>query len=145
MFEPISITLLLNGITLTLSLAFLILLLWHDPTRLTNFYFALFLFMMVAWSSGSLLSRGGAMAGIETAYVQAGLRLMELGFTSSALVLYLYITILLGNRSLRFQSIAMLSVFLMLIYHTVLYSRSTALSYEIEPSGLLAYRFSISS
>ena len=56
------IVLFVNALTLALALDLLILILWQDPRNEENFYFALFLFMMVAWASGSLLSRIAAFS-----------------------------------------------------------------------------------
>lgn len=139
MLTPITITLILNGLTLTLSLAMLILILWNDSRRTTNLYFAWFLLMVVIWSSGSLLSRGSAVAGAQHTYIENGLRWLELGFTSASLALYMYVGILIGNRSRVFQTFALLSIVTLLAYHALLSALNTTLTYNISSSGLLNY------
>lgn len=142
---PITITLMLNSLTLTLTVGFLLLILWHDPRRLTNLYFAWFLLMFAVWSAGSLLGRGAALAGAEPIFVQSGLRLLEIGFTGAALALYLYVIILVGNRSKQFQAVGVVTILLLLAYHMLLLVLNATPHYEIAPSGLLRYRFTPTS
>jgi two-component system phosphate regulon sensor histidine kinase PhoR len=141
MLTPISIALLLNGLTLSLSLGLLLLILWYDPRRVTNLYFAWFLFMVIIWSAGSLLGRGAAVAGAEARYIELGLRLLEIGFTGSSLALYLYAIILIGNRSRQFQVIAISAVVMLSAYHLAFLALSTIPEYQVGETGLLYYRF----
>ena len=56
-----SLTLLLNGLTLTLSLSFLLITLWQDTRKELSQFFAIFLFMVTLWNVGSLLLQAAAL------------------------------------------------------------------------------------
>ncbi len=83
-----NLALLFNGLTLALALGLLILVLWQDPNSTANRYFALFLFSALIWASGSLLSRAAAYVNAGPGTIQAGLRLLDMGFSASTLTLY---------------------------------------------------------
>lgn len=141
MLTAISIALLLNGLTLTLASGLLLLILWHDPRRITNLYFAWFLLMMMIWSAGSLLGRTAAFAGANTSYVDLGVRLLEIGFTGSSLALYLYTVVLIGNRSRQFLLFGGLSILALLGYQMALVALGAESRYTITPDGILYYNF----
>jgi two-component system phosphate regulon sensor histidine kinase PhoR len=154
MLTSITIALILNSLTLTIALGLLILILWHDSRRLTNRYFAWFLLMMVTWASGSLLGRASALAGLQAAadytrrdpvFIRTGLRLLELGFTSSSLALYLYVTVLTGNRSRVFQLLGVAGVTLLFLFHLTVYLLDAPVDYTVTVSGSLQYTFSPAS
>ncbi len=154
MLTSLTIALILNGLTLTLALGLLILILWHDSHRLTNRYFAWFLLTMMFWAAGSLLGRAAALAGLESVsnlsgedseIIKGGVRLLELGFTSSALALYLYVAVLSGNRSRIFQAIGLVGVAGILVFHLMLYVLDAPLEYAVTASGVLQYEFSRAS
>lgn len=145
MLTPIAIALILNGLTLTVALGLLIIILWYDSRRITNLYFAWFLLMVTMWSAGSIISRAGAIAGAEDQYVVFGLRLLEMGFTSSALAIYLYVVILIGNRSRFFQFFAVTAIILLLGFHLVLYALDAPVDYDITADGVLQYAFTETS
>ncbi|MBZ0304792.1 MAG: GAF domain-containing protein [Anaerolineae bacterium] len=154
MLTSITIALILNGLTLTIALGLLIIILWHDSRRLTNRYFAWFLFMMVTWASGSLLGRAAALAGLQSAsdftgrdpvFIRLGLRLLEIGFTSASLALYLYVTVLTGNRSRVFQMVGLSSVMLLFLFHLMVYLLEAPADYLVTASGALQYSFTPAS
>ena len=142
MITPIAIALILNGLTLSVALGLLILLLWQDARRLTNLYFAWFLFMVMLWSAGSLLGRGAALTGAEANFIQVGLFLLEVGFTSASLGLYLYVVTLVGNRTPIFQVFGICAAILLFIYYVVLLGLGARPTYTISLNGLLLYEFS---
>lgn len=150
MLTSITIALILNSLTLTIALGLLILILWHDAQRLTNRYFAWFLLMVIAWAAGSLLGRASALAGLESvaevsrqdsSFTRAGLRLLEFGFTSSALALYLYVNVLSGNRTQLFRWLGIAGMALVVLFHLLLYITSAPIEYTVTRSGVLQYHF----
>ena len=145
MLTPIAITLILNSLTLTVALGLLILILWHDTRRLTNLHFTWFLLMVILWSSGSLLGRASAIAGADPALIADGLRMLEIGFTNSALALYLYATVLSGNRSRQFQLFGIMAVIVLMSYQVIFIAIGTRPDFTIESPGILRYSFSPSS
>jgi two-component system phosphate regulon sensor histidine kinase PhoR len=142
MLTPIAIALILNSLTLTFALGLLILILWHDPRRLTNLYFAWFLVMVTVWSAGSLLSRTASIAGADLEFIEAGLRMLEIGFTGSSLAIYIYVIVLIGNRSRQFQLIAIASILALLVYQIGLLWLAATPTYSVTVSGILRYSFS---
>jgi two-component system, OmpR family, phosphate regulon sensor histidine kinase PhoR len=145
MLAPITLTLILNSLTLTLSIGCLILILWHDSRRITNLYFAWFLTMVLLWQSGSLLARAAALTGVDEEIVQFGLQMLEVGFTNAALALYLYVVILTGNRSRRLQIFGLISILGLLIYYGLFFILGSSASYSISLSGALNYNFTFTS
>lgn len=142
MLTPIAIALILNSLTLTFAIGLLILILWHDARRLTNLYFAWFLFMVTIWSAGSLLSRTASIAGAELSFIEAGLRMLEIGFTGSALAVYIYVIVLIGNRSRQFQIFAIISIAALLLYQVGMLWLGATPRYSVTVSGILRYNFS---
>lgn len=98
-----NLALLFNGLTLALALGLLILVLWQDPNSTANRYFALFLFSALIWASGSLLSRAAAYVNAGPGTIQAGLRLLDMGFSASTLTLYTYSAVAGGVRARWFR------------------------------------------
>ncbi|MEL7674550.1 MAG: hypothetical protein AAGU78_12490, partial [Chloroflexota bacterium] len=113
-----NLALLFNGLTLALALGLLILVLWQDPNSTANRYFALFLFSALIWASGSLLSRAAAYVNAGPGTIQAGLRLLDMGFSASTLTLYTYSAVVGGVRARWFRTIALVG--LALVFSTQL-------------------------
>lgn len=145
MLTPLTLTLILNSLTLTVALGLLLLLLWYDAKRITNLAFSWFLVMVLVWSSGSILSRGAAFAGADDRFITVGLHMVQIGFAGAALALYLYVIILTGNRSRRLIIFGVLSNLALLVYFLALILIGGSPSYQVTVSGLLQYDFDIST
>ncbi|MGB1288822.1 MAG: hypothetical protein ACPG7F_19980, partial [Aggregatilineales bacterium] len=59
----LSPVLLINGLTLALALAFLMIILWYDVRRTLNQFFAIFLFLVGLWNAGYLALQVGRLLG----------------------------------------------------------------------------------
>jgi len=140
-----TLALLFNGLSLALALGLLILVLWQDPNSTANRFFALFLFSALIWASGSLLSRAAAYVNAGPGAVQAGLRLLDFGFSASALMLYAYSAVIAGVRGRLFRAIALVGLALILSYQLVLSMAGTPRLYATLPDGGLAYGFGATS
>ncbi|NJL95219.1 MAG: GAF domain-containing protein [Anaerolineae bacterium] len=170
MLTPVTLALVLGGVTIALAISFLIILLWYDSRRLTNLYFAGFLVMVVCWQAGSMLGRGSALTLLQgplntpsevgnvltneterttvsgEEFVIIGLRLLEFGFTGAALGLYLYVVALSGNRSVFFQSVALVALLALLAFHLLLnFWLDAEASYSVSAEGVLSYQFTPTS
>lgn len=138
-----AIVLLVNGLTLALALELLILILWQDPRNEANAFFAVFLFMMVVWATGSLMARIGAYAGTEGAIIQIGLRLLNVGFAGASVAIYMYGAIIIGFRGIFFRTIALIALALIWGYQLVLAVLGTPYAYEVTRDGVLIFSFDI--
>ncbi|MCD4687155.1 MAG: GAF domain-containing protein, partial [Anaerolineae bacterium] len=136
-----TIALMFNGLTLTVALAILILLLGHDPRNRANQYFALFLFMMVTWASGSLLARAAASADAGADLVQFGLRLLDIGFAGAGISVYIYSVVVGGYYTRYFRYIAVAVLGVTFVYQVLLLAiLETPRAFEIE-NDMLRYDF----
>ncbi|MBN1201401.1 MAG: GAF domain-containing protein [Anaerolineae bacterium] len=142
---PNIIALLFNGLTLALALGLLILILWQDPNSEANRLFSLFLFMVVLWSSGSLLGRAAAYVNAGQSTIQAGLRLLDAGFSGASVSLYIYSAVITGLRGRWFRVMALASLGVVFAYQVLLLLTDSARAYEVTPDGVLRYSFGVSS
>lgn len=139
------IVLLFNGLTLALALGLLLLVLWQDTTSETNRFFSLFLLMVLVWASGSLLGRAAAYVNAGQRTVQTGMRLLDVGFSGSAISVYIYSAVLTGQRGRWFKSMALAGLSLVFTYQLLLIATNTHRSFEITEDGVLQYSFDTSS
>lgn len=115
-----TIMVLANGVTLALALSFLLLLLWHNARKEQIQFFASFLVMVILWNLGSLLLQGSMLTGDNVALANLAISLIELGFTGSAIALYILTTITIGVHSRRFRGLAFTSLALIIGYRLFL-------------------------
>jgi signal transduction histidine kinase len=112
-----SLSLLVNGLALALSIAFLIIVIWQDGRKELNQFFALFLFSVVVWNSGSLLYALSILIEINTPELLVlPSILLEVGFTTSSFALYVLTAILVGVHTRRFRFVALFTLCLVCGY-----------------------------
>jgi len=138
---PNILVLLFNGLTLTLAMGLLILVLWQDPNNEASRWFSLFLFMVMLWSSGSLLGRAAAYVNAEQGMIQTGLRLLDIGFSGATISLYIYSAVITGIRGRWFRSMAFASLVVIFAYQLLLLFTDTPRPFEISENGVLSYSF----
>ena len=126
-----SAVLLVNGLTLALALSMLLLTLWRDAGYPGNQIFALFLFSVLIWSSGSLLARATAYVGASRGTVQLGLTLLDIGFMSASISIYVYSAIMLTGGG----SAIALRFGLILAYQALLIVTGTPRTFDITPAA----------
>ncbi len=136
-----TIALIVNALTIALSLFMLILLLWQDSRSATNLFFGLLMVMGVIWSAGMLLGRVTAYMGSLGLLTEWGVRLLRVGFTGSCFGLYLFTVILSGGQGRFFMRIAGVGIVLILIYQGFLAFSTTAPAFDVRPDGTLRYTF----
>ncbi|MBI5930844.1 MAG: GAF domain-containing protein [Chloroflexi bacterium] len=141
MLTLITVTLITNGLMLTLALAALFLILWQNARREINIYFSLFMIAMLVWSAGSLLSRATALVAVDEDLTVLGLNLIEIGFGGACIALFLLVAALTEIRSFFTWSLAIGSVAMLVLNKTTLSLFDISFQYEISVTGLLNYSF----
>jgi hypothetical protein len=136
-----TVALIVNALTIVLSLFMFILLLWQDSRSATNLFFGILMVMGVIWSAGMLLGRVTAYMGSLGLLTEWGVRLLRIGFTGSCFGLYLFTVILSGGQGRFFMRIAGVGIVLILIYQAFLAFSTTAPLFDVRPDGTLRYTF----
>lgn len=103
-------TLLINGLTLSLALGFLLIIIWQNPQKRQNQAFAVFIIFIVVWNLGSILLRSTELTDIGIDFYNIALSIMEIGFIGASVSVYVMTTVLIGNQSRRFQYLAYISL-----------------------------------
>ena len=140
MLSPNTFTLLLNGITLALSLSFLLITLWQDTRKELSQFFAIFLFMVTLWNGGSLLLQAASLIENTPALTAAAISLVELGYTGSAIAIYTLTAIVVGVQTRRFRYFAFAGLFFVLAYQVLLILTNAPLRFERLGAGTFTYQ-----
>jgi two-component system phosphate regulon sensor histidine kinase PhoR len=143
MLTLITITLITNGLMLTLALAALFLILWQNSRRKVNIYFSVFMLAMVMWSGGSLLSRTTALVSTDEDLTLLGLRFLEFGFAGACIAVFLLVATLTETRNLISWSLTAGGIILLILNETTLLIFDVSVNYRISASGLLLYDFAL--
>ncbi len=136
-----TVSLLSNGITLALSLGFLLIVLWHDFRKELNQFFATFLFLVMLWNVGSLFTLALSITAPDSSIIKFATTLLELGFTGSCIALYAMTAILVGVHTRRFRLLAFSGLLLILIYQAILILAEAPIQFETLGDGFYKYRF----
>jgi signal transduction histidine kinase len=104
--------LLLNGVTLALSLSFLLIVLWQDWRKELNQFFAVFLFFVIFWNIGALFYEGARLVSADSAFNNLALIALEIGFTGSSVAIYALTTVLVGVQTQRWRWLVFSSLLL---------------------------------
>ncbi|MBA3873386.1 MAG: GAF domain-containing protein [Anaerolineae bacterium] len=136
-----AIGLLSNGLTLALSLGFLLIVLWNDVRKELNQFFATFLLLVMLWNVGSLFTLALSITSPDSTIIKLSTTIMELGFTGSSIALYAMSAVLVGVHTRRFRLLAFAGLFLVLIYQGILIAASAPIQFETLGDGFFKYRF----
>lgn len=136
-----TVTLLINGLTLTLALGFLVIVLWQDSRKELNQFFAMFLILVMLWNMGSLLGLVSAFVASQSEYVVVAISLMELGFTGSSVAIYILTASLVGFQTRRFRLLAFGSLVFVITYRLLLNVIGAPINFEVFDNGLFNYQF----
>jgi signal transduction histidine kinase len=135
-----SITLLFNGITLALSLSFLLIILWQDTRQELNQFFAIFLFLVMSWNAGSLLAQTASIIDADLSLIKLAISLMELGFTGSSIAIYTLAAVLVRIHTRRFRWLAFTGLALVLLYQLFLIVTDAPIRFERFDAGVFTYQ-----
>lgn len=132
-----TITLLVNGLTLSLALGFSIIVLWNDYRKELNQFFFIFLVLVMLWNAGTFITL--ATITIRPVFAPADLlvSLMELGLTGSSIAIYALTTILVQVQRSRFRYLVFASLLLLLLYRVVLIASSAPVPIQIDEAGFI--------
>ncbi len=136
-----TVSLLSNGITLALSLGFLLIVLWNDYRKELNQFFATFLFLVMLWNVGSLFTLALSITSPDSGIIKFATTLLELGFTGSCIALYAMTAILVGVHTRRFRLLAFTGLLLILVYQGILIAAEAPIQFETLGDGFYKYRF----
>lgn len=95
--------LLINGFTLALATAFLLIVLWYDIRRTINQFFAIFLILVQFWSIGFFLTQIVDLIDAPPALFNIGYAISQAGFVGSSVSLYALMTVVAGVQPRRFR------------------------------------------
>ncbi|MCA0453049.1 MAG: GAF domain-containing sensor histidine kinase [Chloroflexi bacterium] len=136
-----TVSLLSNGLTLALSLGFLLIVLWNDVRKELNQFFAAFLLLVMLWNVGSLFTLALSIISPNSSVIKLAITIMEIGFTGSSIALYTMTAILVGVHTRRFRLLAFTSLFLIVGYQAVLIFADAPIQFSTLGNGFFKYRF----
>lgn len=136
-----TIGLLSNGVTLALSLGFLLIVLWNDLRKEVNLFFAAFLLLVMLWNMGSLVTLAISLIDDNSDVIKISTTVMEIGFVGSSIALYTLTAIIVGVHTRRFRVLSFASLVLVLSYQVLLILADAPLSFEPLGNGFYKYRF----
>ncbi|GAB5491416.1 MAG: hypothetical protein Phog2KO_16310 [Phototrophicaceae bacterium] len=93
----------INGFTLALATAFLLIILWYDIRRTVNQFFALFLILVQLWSIGFFLTEVVTLIDAPPQLFNIGYAISQAGFVGSSVSLYALMTVIAGVQPRRFR------------------------------------------
>ncbi len=138
-----TIALVVNGLTITLALFMLILILWQDSRSVINLFFSFLMAMLVIWSVGELLGRITAYVGdLVSSILNWGIHLLEIGFTGCTIGLYLFTVTVSGGHGRLFLRVASVALVMLLAYQSLIGLSTQAPALEVRADGTLRYAFS---
>ena len=120
MASPNLIVLLINSLALSLSVAFLLIILWYDVHKIVNQFFALFLFLAILWNIGSFIEQIILLIEDTSTFRRIALSIIEVGFIGACVGVYSLTTVLIGIHPTRFRLLAFLSLSLVIGYNAFL-------------------------
>lgn len=136
-----TVTLIVNGLMLTLAIGSLFIILWQDARRDSNIHFSIFMLTMVLWSSGSILGRATAQISVDEDITLIGLRILEVGFAGACISIYALSATLTQTRSTFFWATVLAGIIILIGYQFFLAALDVEFQYEIGENGLLMYTF----
>lgn len=137
-FNLAIIVMALNSLTLTLALGLFLLVLWLNPKRQPNIYYALLLLMVSLWTVGTLLGHAVALVSGPSPIVGFGVRLLQVGFVGASVSAYLFTAAMVGSRGRIFAALSIAGILMVLAYQAVLLLGQDSVPYTID-DGYLSY------
>ncbi|MEQ8677989.1 MAG: GAF domain-containing sensor histidine kinase [Aggregatilineales bacterium] len=138
-----AITVLINSLTLSLALGFLLMVLWHDASKELNQFYAFFLLFVIIWTIGSLFVQSiEIISDVSSVFSGLSIGILELGFTGSSISIYILVTVLAGIRSQQFRFLSLLSLGIVIGLRILLIVITPL---DINSEDTLTYQFNIVS
>lgn len=114
-----ALSIIINALTLSLALAFLIIILWFDIQKPLIQSFAVFLLTVTFWNGASLLSEISLLIDPDNSIVVLFMVISDIGFASACVALYVFATALMGTHSRFFRILAFASLTLVVLNNLV--------------------------
>lgn len=136
--------LVINSICIVLTVLMLVLILWQDARSTATRLYAFFVFFVVMWSGGTLLSRIAALIGATDTFIGTGVQFLQLGFTGACVGAYLLAISLTGGLGKRLNQAVLIGGLVMVALQGVLIfaSATSSYSYSTRGDGALLISFS---
>ena len=135
-----AVTLLVNGLTLALALGFLLIVLWNDAGKELNQFFAAFLFLVMIWNAGALVSQAVTLLDSASPLLSYVVGLMELGFTGAGIAAYILTAVLVRAHTRRFRTLAFAALTLVLVLRLLLILSSAPIPLGASAAGAFVFR-----
>ncbi|MDL1901065.1 GAF domain-containing protein [Anaerolineae bacterium CFX9] len=135
-----TLTLLISGVTIALSLSFLLITLWNDARKEQTQFFAVFLLLVIMWNLGSLLGQTLILIDPDHPLLLAAASIMELGFTGSSIAVYTLTAALTKLHTWRTRILAFVSLGLVFTYRFVLLLGGAPSGFAPSEEGIFAYQ-----
>ncbi|MBX3065625.1 MAG: GAF domain-containing protein [Anaerolineae bacterium] len=135
-----TLALVINGVSVALSLVLLVLILWQDSRSVQNLAFGGLIVIVMIWTAGSMLGRATAEIGGLRSLTELGVRMVEIGFTGACLGIYLFTTLATGGQRRAFW-VVMIVLTILLIGQLALGVFSLPPSFSVRADGGLVYGF----
>lgn len=113
-------TLLINGLTLSLSLSFLIIILWYNSRSYIYWIFSAFLGAVLLWNSGAFLYRFIIASGSLPELLLYTDVAIDIGFIGTSILLYLLCITLVGMQPRYFLSLIITGLVVLGAYRVLL-------------------------
>lgn len=137
-FQFTIFTMALNGLMLTLALGLFLLVFWLNPRRSLNLYFMVLLITTIFWTIGATLSYGVAViGGGNEPLIRLGVSLMQGGFLSASVGLYMFVVVLVGARGRVFATASIAGGVVLIGYQLILLLVGGVQNYSIEGQRLI--------
>jgi signal transduction histidine kinase len=116
MIEISPFSLLVNGFTAPLSLAFLILLVWSDLRREINSFFGVFLGFVILWNTAALIIQASLLADFPGEWLFTARLMLDIGFTGACIAAFTLTAVIVKAYTRRLRGLALLTLFTILAY-----------------------------
>lgn len=114
-------TLLISGLTLPLSLSFLLIILWSDRRKELNQFFGIFMLLVCLWTAGSFIAQTLAVVEpVDPVLLALALGFVEIGFTGASVALYALTAALVRFRVKRFRVLVFATLVFVFAYRVFL-------------------------
>lgn len=134
-----ALTLVINGVTLSLSLAFLVIILWYDSRLPLNQAFSYFLFSVLVWNVGAFLFNFASLTGAIPLLSDYADIALEIGFVASSMTLYWVSMALVGLQSRYIRFVILAGLVFIVGYRLLLIVITDGLMYDgFQPIFLLS-------
>jgi signal transduction histidine kinase len=115
-------------------MSMLLIILWYDANNAVHRFFAVFLMLIIIWNVGFLLLQASTILDVGEQFTRFANGLVDVGFASSSVAIYVFTSILVGIHSRWFRILALSSIIVVVGYNIFLIVNSANISPETNNS-----------